>query len=266
MITETRESLLRSLAIQGRVIHALLMREIITRYGRHNIGFAWLFAEPMMFTSGIVALWTLVEGVGSTRHISIAAFALTSYSTVLIWRNTVSRCTLAIQPNTALLFHRNVRAIDLFFARITLEVVGATLSMIVLLAIFVIAGWIAPPNDMLTMAIGWGLLAWYSVGLGLLIGALTEFSELADRLWHPIAYFQLPISGAFTMAQWLPPGLRKFVMLFPLPNAVELFRYGYFGDTITPYYDIPYTMIICAVLTWLGLLMVKFVASRIEPQ
>jgi ABC-type polysaccharide/polyol phosphate export permease len=43
-----------------RVIGALLMREILTRYGRHNIGFMWLFVEPMMFTLGVLALWTSV--------------------------------------------------------------------------------------------------------------------------------------------------------------------------------------------------------------
>ena len=28
------------------------MREIITRYGRNNIGFLWLFVEPLLLTFG----------------------------------------------------------------------------------------------------------------------------------------------------------------------------------------------------------------------
>jgi hypothetical protein len=47
-----------SFAIQRRVIGALLMREIITRFGRDNLGVLWLFVEPMMFTLGVTALWT----------------------------------------------------------------------------------------------------------------------------------------------------------------------------------------------------------------
>ena len=50
----------RSLDIQLRVLGALLMREIITRYGRDNLGFLWLFVEPMIFTLGITALWSAV--------------------------------------------------------------------------------------------------------------------------------------------------------------------------------------------------------------
>ena len=34
-------SLRQSLGIQKNVIGALIMREIITRYGRNNIGFLW---------------------------------------------------------------------------------------------------------------------------------------------------------------------------------------------------------------------------------
>ena len=43
--------------IQKRVIGALLMREIITRYGRNNIGFLWLFVEPLLITLMILLLW-----------------------------------------------------------------------------------------------------------------------------------------------------------------------------------------------------------------
>lgn len=259
-------TLSRSLAIQWRVVKALLMREIITRYGRHNIGFAWLFAEPMLFTVGVVILWSLFHDIGATHHISAVAYTLTGYSTVLLWRNTVGRCTLAIEPNQALLFHRNVRVIDLFWARILLEVVGATLSMGVLMGLFMLLDFIDPPVNVMNMIYGWGLLVWYSAALGLLIGGLTEFSEIVDRLWHPLAYFQLPVSGALVMASWLPQPVREIVLLFPPANCVELFRYGYFGDAITPYYDIGYVCVANLVLTWLGLAVVARASKHVEPQ
>ncbi|MEW9583920.1 ABC transporter permease [Paraburkholderia sp. DGU8] len=254
----------RSATIQARVVFALIMREIITRYGRHNIGFAWLFGEPMLFTVGVMALWSILREGGSAHGTNIMAFAITSYSTVLVWRNTISRCVLAVEPNASLLFHRNVQVIDIFFARIVLEIAGITLSMIVLMFGFVATGLIAPPADILTMAAGWGLLAWYSAAMGLLIGGLCEYSELVERLWHPIAYFQLPVSGAFMMASWLPKQARDIVMFFPVPHCVELFRFGYFGTSIKAYYDVSYVVVICTILTWLGLVVVRDISSKVE--
>src|ERR1700738_981730 len=137
---EMQTSFRRSLKIQAAVIGALLMREVITRYGRHNIGFMWLFVEPMLFTLGITALWTMVK-VTHGSNIPITEFALTGYSSVLVWRNAVNRCNLAIEPNLSLLFHRNVRVIDLFVARLLLEFAGATISFIVLTVIFISIGW-----------------------------------------------------------------------------------------------------------------------------
>lgn len=90
------------------------MREILTRYGRHNIGFMWLFFEPMLFTLGITLLWSMVK-VEHVANVPITPFALTGYSSVLVWRNAVNRCNLAIEPNLSLLFHRNVRVLDIFF-------------------------------------------------------------------------------------------------------------------------------------------------------
>ena len=126
----------RSFKVQLRVIGALLMREVLTRYGRHNIGFMWMFAEPMLFTLGVTTLWTLVN-IRHGANIPICAFAVTGYSSVLLWRNMPNRCVGAIEPNLALMYHRNVKLIDIFAARILLEVAGATTSFIVLSIFFI---------------------------------------------------------------------------------------------------------------------------------
>ncbi|VWM10533.1 ABC transporter permease [Burkholderia lata] len=255
-----------SLKIQGRVLYALLMREIITRYGRHNIGFAWLFAEPMLFSIGVVILWNVAHNEGTSHHISAIAYSLTGYSTILVWRNTIGRCVMAVEPNASLLYHRNVRVIDFFLARIILELLGTTLSMLILFLFFMAIGLIPFPYDVMSMIIGWVLLCWYAGAMGLLIGALVEFSEVVERLWHPIAYFQLPVSGALVMAAWLPVSARNIVLMFPVANCVELFRYGYYGNEVRTYYDTSYVVLCNLVLTCLGLFVVSAASRRVEPE
>ena len=67
------QTLRHSWEIQLRVVGALLIRETLTRYGRHNIGFLWLFAEPMLFTLGVTALWTATKTVHGS-DLPIVAF------------------------------------------------------------------------------------------------------------------------------------------------------------------------------------------------
>jgi ABC-type polysaccharide/polyol phosphate export permease len=38
----------RGVKVQARVLRALMIRELMMRYGRGNIGFLWLVLEPML--------------------------------------------------------------------------------------------------------------------------------------------------------------------------------------------------------------------------
>lgn len=263
MVRET--PLLQSLAIQVRVIGALLMREILTRYGRHNIGFLWLFVEPMLFTLGVTALWTATKAHHGS-NLPITGFAITGYSSVLLWRNTVSRITNAITPNLSLMYHRNVRVFDIFAARIILEMVGATISFIILSLTFMSVGWLEPPADILKVLLGWLMLSWFAVGLSLTIGALSERSELVDKIWHPVSYILFPISGAAFMVDWLPPAGREVVLWLPMVHGVEILREGYFGSAVRAHYDVVFMAVVCLCLTFLGLALTREAGRRVEPE
>ena len=255
----------RSAAIQGRVIYALLMREILTRYGRHNIGFLWLFVEPMLFTTGVTILWTLSKSVHGSS-LPIVAFALTGYSSVLLWRNMPTRCIGAIEPNLALMYHRNVKAIDIFAARLVLEAGGATVSFVTLSVFYMYIGWLSPPDDVLTVVGGWLLLAWFGASLAMLIGALAQKSELVDRFWHPVSYITFPLSGAAFMVDALPSTAQKYALYVPMVNGVEIVREGYFGDQIRAHYDLPYLLGCCITLTLLALAQVAIINRDITPE
>jgi ABC-type polysaccharide/polyol phosphate export permease len=258
-------SLSRSLKIQSRVIGALLMREIITRYGRHNIGFLWLFIEPMMFTLGVTALWSLASG-HHYSNIPIAAFALTGYSSVLLWRNMPGRLSGAIEPNYSLMYHRNVKVVDIFISRLLLEIAGVTASFIALSIIFIAIGLIKPPDDILKVMFGWLMLIWFGVSLALLIGSLSARSDLVDKIWHPMAYLIFPLSGAAFMVDWLPPAAQKFVLLLPMVHGIEILREGYFGNLVHAHYDMTYMAMVNLCIMLLGLAQVRIVSRTVIPE
>lgn len=258
-------SLLRSFQIQLRVIGALLMREILTRYGRHNIGFMWMFVEPMLFTTGVTALWSFAK-MHHNSNIPITAFALTGYSTVLLWRNMPSRTVGAVEPNLALLYHRHVKVIDIFAARLLLEAGGATMSFIILSVFYISIGWVQPPQDLLKVVLAWFMTAWFGMSLALLMGSLNERSELVEKLWHPSAYLLFPLSGAAFMVEWLPPAAQKIVLLLPMVHGAELLREGYFGSVVRCHYNIPYMATFCLILTAFALAQERYISKRVTPE
>lgn len=257
--------LARSFQIQVRVIWALLLREILTRYGRHNIGFLWLFVEPMLFTLGITALWT-IAGLHHGSDLPITAFALTGYSTVLLWRNMPNRCVGSILPNSALFYHRNVRIIDVFLSRIALEAIGATMSFVALAALFIYLEWMGPPEDALKVLQGWVLTAWFGAAFAMFLGALSEKSEIVEKLWHPTAYLLFPLSGAAYLVDALPKDFQNAVLWLPMVHGTELVREGYFGSKIVAHYDIMYLVTCNMILTLFALALERIVSRDFIPE
>lgn len=258
-------SLRRSWSIQRRVIWALVLREMLTRYGRHNIGFLWLFVEPMLFTLGVTALWTATQSVHGS-NLPIVAFAITGYSSVLLWRNMPFRCIGALAPNLSLLYHRNVRPIDIYIARLLLEAAGVTMSFVFLTLFFGFIGWLKMPEDTLQIAAAWAMLAWFGVGLALFLGALSETSEIIEKLWHPMSYILFPLSGAAFLVDALPKPAQDVVLWLPMVHGIEYLREGYFGSQITAHYDLGYMALCNTVLTILGLAQIAKISRTVVPE
>lgn len=241
-----------SLTIQRRVVWALFLRETLTRYGRHNVGFLWLFLEPMIFTLGITTFWTLTKAIHGS-NLPIVPFAITGYSSVLMWRNMPGRLAKAVEPNLGLMHHRNVRLIDIYFSRLLLEIGGVTVSFIALTLFFWAIDWMKLPEDVLQVTLGWILIIWFGVGLGFVIGSLSEQSELAERLWHPATYLIFPLSGAAFIVDALPKTMQNIVLYLPMVHCVEIIREGFFGSAFRAHYDLGYVFITNSLLTLFGL-------------
>jgi capsular polysaccharide transport system permease protein len=245
------------------VIYALLMREIITRYGRHNLGFAWLFLEPMIFTLGITTIWYFTKAAHG-GNVPIVPFAVTGYSTILLWRNSSNRVGNAVEANIGLLYHRNVRVIDVFLARIILETAGATMSLVFLSLFFIAIGVMGLPQDFLLMVKGWLLLAWFTVALGFTVGSLFQMSEIIDRLWHAVTYLLFPLSGTAFFVAWLPDNLKEIILYIPMVHSTEMLRHGYYGDLVPTYENVEYFVWFNLLLTFVGLNLVRYISNRIE--
>jgi ABC-type polysaccharide/polyol phosphate export permease len=238
------------------------MREILDRWGRHNIGFLWLFLEPMIFTLGIMTIWHFMK-IGHSTTISPVGFAITGYSSILLWRNMPARLVGAVKANHTLMHHRYIKVMDIYAARLIIEAMGATLSFIILTLIFTYLGMLSLPDDAFKVVIGWLLLAWFGVSLALTVGSLSERSEVVHILWHPAAYLLFPLSGAAYTVSALPKQFQDVVLCLPMVHGVEIVRSGFFGPGFHAHYSITYMVGWCLALTFIGLGQMTIISRKI---
>lgn len=262
---QTEPSLIDAWNTQKRVIHAVFLRELLTRFGRHNIGFLWLFVEPMIFTLGVTALWTATQSLHGS-NIPIVAFAVTGYSSVLLWRNMPSRCILSVTYNSSILYHRVVKVIDIYISRILIEAIGASMSFVFLSLFFSFIGWMTPPEDLLKVMFAWCMIALFGASLAIFLGSLSERYEIVEKLWHPASYLIFPLSGAAFLVSSLPQGAQDVVLWFPMVHGVEMLREGYFGSQVIAVYDLPYFIASTLVMLCVGLALSRSIGAEVVPE
>jgi capsular polysaccharide transport system permease protein len=108
------------------------------------------------------------------------------------------------------------------------------------------------------------MLAWFGGSLALLIGSGSAFSDIVERLWHPLSYVLFPLSGAGFMVEWMPPRAQQFVLLLPMVHGTEILREGWFGNVVRTHYDVSYMATCCLVLMLAGLYLQRQASLRVE--
>ncbi|MDI3306542.1 MAG: ABC transporter permease [Acetobacteraceae bacterium] len=246
-----RHSLRAGLSIQFRVIGALVLRELGTRFGRDNLGYLWLFLEPAMLGGGIGLLHHLT-GHAMPGGLDPGAFFVIGYIPYYLLRGVVNHAPNIIASNQSLLYHRQVTLLDIVVARNLLDGAATFGAMLIFLLFFGLVAGTWPPEPA-KMVLGMGLMLGFAHGISMLIATGSVYTELFDRVTHLFSYLSMPLTGSFFMVFWLPTDLQRMALWIPTVHCFELVRDGQFGTRVPTHYDIPYVLACIAVLNLLGM-------------
>jgi capsular polysaccharide transport system permease protein len=245
-----------ALRVQINVIGALMVRELNTRFGRENIGFLWLAAEPLLFAVLVAAAWNVIKG-SSEHGVGIVAFVVSGYLPLTFLRHSFGRCTNVFIANSSLLYHKQIKILDFVFVRVLLEMLGSMIAYLFIAVLLMYFDLFPVPYDMGYLIAGWFLYALFVLSLCLIIAPLSEMSGVLEKVLPVTVYIAIPVSGTFTMASWMTPQARDFVNMSPLVNAMEMMRYGIFGDLVRPYYNPTNPIVVSMVLIPIGLALCR---------
>jgi len=242
--------------VQVKVVQALTSRELMTRFGRENIGFLWIMAEPLLFAGLVGIVWTFVRGP-EAYGIGVLAFVVSGYIPLTFLRHSFGRSASIFVANSALLYHRQVKVLDFIFVRVLIEAVGAMMAFLFAGIVLGFLGLFPFPADIGALVAGWAIYVFFGLSVCTILAPLSEVSEVVEKLIPVSVYIAIPFSGVFNLAAWLPPNVRESLMWSPLVSGMELMRYGIFGPVVTPYYDLPKAIGISLVCLLIGLILCR---------
>lgn len=253
----------QSAAMQMRVVGALLMRELHTRYGRDNVGYLWMILEPMLLAAAVSTMHAN-EKIRFASDIRPVPFAIVGYSSFIIFRGIFTRAEGALESNMPLLYHRMVTIFDILLSRALLESAGASVTMIILLLFATSLGVADLPYRPLDLLLGIFLMTWFSFAASMLCCAITHESRLAERLVHPFTYILMPLAGTFYMLKWIPEPYRSYLWYLPLVQIFEQTRYGEFETATNDYVSLVYVIGCCLFMTWTGMLALRVTRRHVH--
>ncbi|MDR3494359.1 MAG: ABC transporter permease [Ancalomicrobiaceae bacterium] len=249
--------------MQRRIVAALMIREGLRRFGHDNLGFFWVLGEPMVLTVGVMGMWT-ISGMGHGHNLRIIPFALSGYSMLTLWRHVSGSSAHALRESSGLLFHSNIRLLDILIARCALESLGGFAAFCVAYLPLNLLGYVETIDDPLLLVGGWLFMTWFAFGFGLAIAGLCQMFEVIEHFVPPLLYLTLPVTGAFYMINWLPESAQAIVRWSPLVQVFEMFRAGLFGNEVTADWNVGFLTLCCLGITAVGLTLVQMAQKHIE--
>jgi capsular polysaccharide transport system permease protein len=248
--------------IQRRVIGALMVRELVTRFGRENIGFLWVMAEPLMFAVLVGVMWRFMKGP-EEHGVSVIAFVASGYIPLTLFRHAVMRVIRVFTVNSSLMYHRQIKVLDFVTVRFLIEMIGAMMAYVFVAALLIALNEFPIPADMGALLMGWFLYCLFTFALCLVLAPLSEMSDVLEKIMPVTTYIMIPFSGTFNMVAWLTPGAQDAMYYSPWVHAMEMMRYGIFGDRVNAQWDVTVPIASSIVFMLVGLAMCRRVRREL---
>lgn len=239
-----------------------MLRELTTRFGRENIGFLWIMVEPLLFAVLVGILWRAMKGP-LEYGVDIVAFVVSGYIPLVLFRSSMSRAVNSFMANGSLLYHRQIKILDLILVRFLIELIGHMMAYLFIALVLGVLGFFPWPHDLGFLMLGWAYYALFTFAITVVVAPLSEMSDAIEKVIPVTTYLMVPFSGAFYLVGTLYPDAAKVVLYSPPVHGMEMMRYGIFGPSIDPHYDFIYPLAFCLPCIVLGLLLCRVVRKRL---
>jgi capsular polysaccharide transport system permease protein len=239
---------------QRRVLLALMLRDIRTRFFGSGLGYLVAIAWPLTHVLIVVAV-LIFAGRTAPYGDSIALFVATGALPFMTFSYLSRFMMISAFMTRPLLAFPEVKILDVLLAAALLETLAASCVTIGLLIIGCIIGIDVVPNDIVQAFCAFGAALLLGFGFGFLNGVialavpfwLTGYALLIIVLWM--------CSGIFFVPDALPATLRNLLSYNPVLQVIEWTRSAYYEGYGGIVLDRPYVIGYGCVMIFLGFLL-----------
>jgi capsular polysaccharide transport system permease protein len=231
-----------AIATQGRVIMALILREMRTRFGDSRFGYLWVIIELVIHIAALAVVFQFTMHGQPPLGTSFFFFYFTGLLPYLLFSHTVTQVGNAIIANRPLLQLPPVGNLDVVIARGLLEFATEFVVGVLFVGGFLAFGVDAIPRD-LGLAFGALAATWaLGLGIGLINAVINVFTHVWDHIFQVLLRLVYFGSGIFYVPQMMPEWVRDILWWNPLLHCVDWFRMTFFAEYEPAWLDRAYPL------------------------
>lgn len=261
----TLNELKRGSRLQGRIIGALMLREMRTRFGEYRLGYAWALLEPLV-QIGIMSTMFYLLGNRPPLGTSYEAFFFTGFVTFTMFRTLASKGLTAISANRPLLSFPPVRNMDAVWARLALEVITQLASLFFVMVILGYLGVPILPADPLRFTEGYFSVILLGIGFGIFNATFSPLMKIWGIVFSWFIRVQFFISGVLFLPERMPPAALDYLAWNPTAQAIAWVREGFYGTYQSNILIEPYPLVVGTVLILTGLSIERVYRKKVSPR
>jgi capsular polysaccharide transport system permease protein len=242
-------------------VHALLMRELKTRFGSSKLGYFWAVAEPAAQASIMAIMFSLI-GRNSLSGVPVALFLISGILPFKLFSKILPQLAQAVHANKSLFAYRQVTPIDPIITRLLIEVGTFIVVYVLILTVMAWMGFDVWPQNLLALLGASALLVVLAAGIGLIMCCAVAHWEDASKVLAMVMMPMFFISGIFFCATMIP---QQYWYLFdwnPIFHILELSREAFFASYTTPVGSWEYVGLCVLVIISIGLVLFQLNRNR----
>lgn len=224
-----------------RVVTALMLREMDTRFGRAAGGYLWAVAQPL----GTILLLAVAFGL-MLRTPPMGTSFLLFYATGIIpfnmYRSVASSVAGAVATNRGLLAYPVVTALDAVIAKFLLELCTAIVIATIVFVAVILFFELHVVLDFAAIVTGFALAALLGLGIGTLNCVLYGFFPTWRNVWRMLSRPLFLLSGVLFLYESLPGNLQAILWWNPLAHVLAVMRAGFYGTYEPQFVSYPYVL------------------------
>jgi capsular polysaccharide transport system permease protein len=247
---------------QRRVLFALMLRNIRTRFFGNGLGYLVAIAWPLTHILIIVGIYSSL-GRAPPYGDSTALFVATGAVPFMVFSYLSRFMMISVLYARPLLAFPEVKILDVLIASALLEILAAACVTIVLIILAWAFNVDIMPRDIVQASYALGAAVLLGLGFGMLNGVLT----LAIPMWFTgYALFTIVLwltAGVFFVPDALPNTLREILAYHPVLQVIEWTRAAYYEGYGGLVLERPYPIAVGVGTLFLGLMLERAVRGHL---